>query len=33
MVRRVVEQGWSLTQAAAVAEVSERTCSKWVARW
>jgi transposase InsO family protein len=33
MVRRVVEQGWSLTSAAAAAEVSERTCSKWVARY
>jgi transposase InsO family protein len=33
MVLRVVEQGWSLTQAAAAAEVSERTCSKWVARY
>ena len=33
MVRRVVEQGWSLAKAAAAAEVSERTCSKWVARY
>jgi transposase len=33
MVRRVLEQGWSLTTAAAVAEVSERTCSKWVRRY
>jgi transposase InsO family protein len=33
MVLRVVEHGWSLTQAAAAAEVSERTCSKWVARY
>jgi len=33
MVRRVVEQGWSLTKAAAAAEVSERTCSKWVDRY
>ena len=33
MVRRVVEQGWSLTAAAAAAEVSERPCSKWVARY
>jgi hypothetical protein len=33
MVRRVVEQGWSVTKAAAAAEVSERTCSKWVARY
>jgi transposase len=33
MVRRVVEQGWSITKAAAAAEVSDRTCSKWVARY
>jgi transposase InsO family protein len=33
MVRRVVEQGWSLTKAAEAAEVSERTCSKWVHRY
>jgi transposase InsO family protein len=33
MVGRVVEQGWSLTKAAAAAEVSERTCSKWVERY
>jgi transposase InsO family protein len=33
MVCRVVEQGWSITQAAMAAEVSDRTCSKWVARY
>ena len=33
MARRVVELGWSLTRAAAAAEVSERTCSKWVRRY
>src|SRR4051812_51262 len=33
MVGRVVEQGWSLTKAAEAAGVSERTCSKWVARY
>jgi transposase InsO family protein len=33
MARRVVECGWSLTKAAAAAEVSERTCSKWVRRY
>jgi transposase InsO family protein len=33
MVCRVVEEGWSLTQAAAAAEVSGRTCSKWVRRY
>ena len=33
MVVRVVEDGWSLTKAAEAAEVSERTCSKWVGRY
>jgi transposase InsO family protein len=33
MVGRVIEQGWSLTQAAEAAEVSDRTCAKWVARY
>jgi transposase InsO family protein len=33
MVFRVIEQGWSVSSAAAAAEVSERTCSKWVARY
>jgi len=33
MACRVVELGWSLRKAAAAAEVSERTCSKWVARY
>jgi transposase InsO family protein len=33
MVRRVIERGWSLTAAAEAAGVSERTCSKWVARY
>jgi transposase InsO family protein/transposase-like protein len=33
MVLRVIEQGWSLSSAAAAAEVSERTCSKWVSRY
>jgi transposase InsO family protein len=32
MVGRVVDQGWSLAEAAAAAGVSERTCSKWVRR-
>jgi len=32
LARRVVEQGWSLT-AAAAAEVSERTTRKWVRRY
>ncbi len=33
MVQRVIEQEWSLTVAAEAAGVSERTCSKWVARY
>ena len=33
MVRRVVEQRWSLARAAAAAGVSERTCGKWVRRY
>jgi transposase InsO family protein len=33
LVRRVVEEGWSLTKAAEAAEVSERTAAKWVARY
>src|SRR5580765_798761 len=33
MVVCVVEQGWSITQAAQAAGVSGRTCSKWVARY
>jgi transposase InsO family protein len=33
MVRRVVDDGWSLAKAAEAAEVSDRTCSKWVRRY
>jgi transposase InsO family protein len=33
MVRRVVDERWSLTRAAAAAGVSERTCGKWVRRY
>jgi transposase InsO family protein len=33
MVVRVLEQGWSRTEAALAAGVSERTCSKWLKRW
>jgi transposase InsO family protein len=33
MACRVVEQGWSVTKAAEAAEVSDRTCSKWVIRY
>jgi transposase InsO family protein len=31
--RRVIEEGWSLTEAARAAEVSERTARKWVGRF
>ena len=33
LVSRVVEEGWSLTKAAAAAEVSERTAGSWVRRF
>jgi len=33
MVLRVVEQGWSLAEAAEAAGVSDRTCLKWVGRY
>jgi transposase InsO family protein len=33
LVSRVVDEGWSLTRAAAAAEVSERTAGKWVDRF
>jgi len=33
MVRRVTEEDWSLTEAAAAAGVSERTAGKWVKRY
>jgi transposase InsO family protein len=33
MVKRVIEQGWSLAEAAEAAGVSERTCSKWTGRY
>jgi transposase-like protein len=33
MCLRVIEQGWSLTEAAEAAGVSERTCSKWLSRY
>jgi hypothetical protein len=29
LCRRVVERSWSLAEAAAAAEVSERTAGKW----
>ena len=33
MVRRVVDHGWSVREAALAAEVSARTAGKWVARY
>jgi transposase len=33
LTRRVVEEGWSLAEAAKAAEVSERTAGKWAARY
>jgi transposase InsO family protein len=33
MVRRVIEQGWPIAEAAEAAGVSGRTCSKWLARY
>jgi transposase InsO family protein/transposase-like protein len=33
MVLRVLEQGWTITAAAAAAETSPRTCGKWVSRY
>jgi len=33
LVTRVVEEGWSLTEAAAAAEVSERRAGEWVRRF
>ena len=33
LARRVVEQGWSLGEAAEAAEVSGRTARKWVERY
>jgi transposase InsO family protein len=33
MVRRVVDEGWSISAAAAAAETSSKTCGKWVARF
>ena len=33
MVRRVVEDGWTIKAAAQAADTSSRTCGKWVARY
>jgi leucine-zipper of insertion element IS481 len=33
LARRIVDEGWSLAEAAEAAEVSERTARKWAARY
>jgi transposase len=33
LARRIVEDGWSLAEAAEAAEVSERTARKWARRY
>ncbi len=33
IVRRVLEQGWSVAEAARAAEISSKTCGKWVSRY
>ncbi len=33
LVKRIEEEGWSLKKAARAAGVSDRTASKWLARW
>ena len=33
MVDRVLQRSWTISAAAAAADVSERTCSKWIARY
>ena len=33
LVERVIEEGWSVSAAAAAAGVSERTVYRWVRRW
>src|SRR5205823_3991985 len=33
LARRIVEEGWSRTEAAEAAEVSERTAAKWARRY
>ena len=33
MVSRVLEQGWSIAEAARAAETSPKTCGKWVSRY
>jgi len=33
LVSRVLEQGWSIAEAARAAEISSKTCGKWVSRY
>jgi leucine-zipper of insertion element IS481 len=33
LARRIVEEGWSLVEAAEAAETSERTAGKWARRY
>ena len=33
VVERVLEQGWSIAEAARAAEISSKTCGKWVSRY
>ena len=33
LVERVLEQGWSISEAARAAEISSKTCGKWVSRY
>src|ERR1044072_5147798 len=33
LVERVLEQGWSIADAARAAEISSKTCGKWVSRY
>jgi len=33
LVERVLEQGWSIAEAARAAEISSKTCGKWVSRY
>ena len=33
LVERVLEQGWSIAAAARAAEISSKTCGKWVSRY
>jgi transposase len=33
LIERVVQEGWSVSDAAAAAGVSERTVYRWLGRW